>query len=218
LLPCKTQHMSMSYTYTYFDPTKYPNRTTEKRCVIQPGRRVHQLSTIDTFTCRWVTNTSGTCFIFLLICHWQWIWWQRNPMLEIAQRRRIIPIMREKKNLWIKCLGSINSLKESTPILLGQEKQTCKYQITQYSYMWNTITHTLVRVTVVSMSGHAWMSWLLDVSLFAVLTSQNGKMRRNRCIETTSVRVVIPIIWYVNNKFKIIWHVNNTELRIFPMS
>jgi hypothetical protein len=80
--------------------------------------------------------------------------------------------------------------------------------------MQNIITHTLVRATVVGTSGHAWMSCLLHVRLFMVLTSQNRKMRRNQSIGTTSVRVVIPIIWYViNNKFQRLWHVNNKELR-----
>jgi hypothetical protein len=190
----------------------------EKWCVIQPGRRVHQLSTVATFTRRWIVDTSGTCFVLLLICHWQWIWWRRNPMLKIVQWRRIITIIWEKKNLWIKCLRYMNPLKESTPILLRWEKQTCKCKITQYSYMWNIITHTLVRAIVVSTSGCAWMSWLLDVNPFMVLTSRNGKMKRNQSIGTTSVRVVIPIIWYVNNKFQIIWHVNNTKLRILHMS
>jgi hypothetical protein len=44
-------------------------------------------------------------------------------MLERAQRRRLIPIIWEKNNLWIERLRSINPLKESTPILLGQEKK-----------------------------------------------------------------------------------------------
>jgi hypothetical protein len=44
-------------------------------------------------------------------------------MLERAQRTRLIPIIQEKKNLWIKRLWSINSLKESTPIVLGQENK-----------------------------------------------------------------------------------------------
>jgi hypothetical protein len=74
--------------------------------------------------------------------------------------------------------------------------------------MWNIIIHTFVRATVVSTSGHARMFWLFDVSLFTVLTSRNEKMRRNRSIGTISVLVVIPIIWYVNNKFQILWHVN----------
>jgi hypothetical protein len=88
-------------------------------------------------------------------------------------------------------------------------KESCKCQITQYSYMQNIITHTLIRATVVSTCGRARMSWLLDMSLFTVLTSQNEKMRRNRSIRTTSVRVVIPIIWYV---------VNNKELKTLHMS
>jgi hypothetical protein len=41
-----------------------------------------------------------------------------------------------------------------------------------------------------------------------VLTSQNEKMRRNRSIRTTNVRVVIPIIWYV---------INNKELKMLHM-
>jgi hypothetical protein len=39
-----------------------------KRCVIQPDRRVRQLRTVTTLTCRWVADTTGSCFI-LLICH-----------------------------------------------------------------------------------------------------------------------------------------------------
>jgi hypothetical protein len=35
--------------------------------------------------------------------------------------------------------------------------QTCKCQITQYLYMPNIITHTLVRATVVDTSGRARM-------------------------------------------------------------
>jgi hypothetical protein len=75
-------------------------------------------------------------------------------------------------------------------------KWTCKCQITQYSYMRNIITHTLVRATAVSTSRRARMSWLLDVGLFMVVTSQNGKMRRNRSIKTTSV---YEIIWHVKS-------------------
>jgi hypothetical protein len=44
-------------------------------------------------------------------------------MLERAQRRRRILIIWEKENLWIERLGSINPLKESTLILLGQENE-----------------------------------------------------------------------------------------------
>jgi hypothetical protein len=95
----------------------------KKRCVIQFGRRVHQLSTVAIFTRRWVADTTGTCFILLLIYHWRCIWWQRNPLLERVQWRRLIPIIREKNNLWIKNLRAINPLKESTTILLGQENK-----------------------------------------------------------------------------------------------
>jgi hypothetical protein len=97
-------------------------------------------------------------------------------------------------------------------------KGTCKYQITQYSYMWNIITHTLVRATVVSTSDRARMSWLFNVSFFMVVTFLNGKMGRNRSIGTTSVHILIPIIWHVNNKFQIIWHINNKKLRTLHMS
>jgi hypothetical protein len=62
----------------------------KKCCVIQSGKRVHQLSTVATFTHRWVADTMDTCFVLLLICH---------LLLERAQRRRLIPIIREKKNL-----------------------------------------------------------------------------------------------------------------------
>jgi hypothetical protein len=126
--------MSMSYTYTqYFNHNKIYNLLSsitvkafgqqKKWCVIQSGRRVHQLGTVTTFTRMWVADMMGTCFIVLLIYHWRWIWWRRNPMLERAQRRRLIPIIWEKNNLWIERLGSINPLKEPTPILLGQEKK-----------------------------------------------------------------------------------------------
>jgi hypothetical protein len=40
-------------------------------------------------------------------------------MLEGAQQTRPTPIIREKKNLWIKRLGSIDPLKEFAPILLS---------------------------------------------------------------------------------------------------
>jgi hypothetical protein len=76
-------------------------------------------------------------------------------------------------------------------------KGTCKCQIKQYSYMQSIINHTLVRATIVSTSDCARMSWLLDVSLFMMVTSRNRKMRRNRGIGTTSVRILIPIIWHV---------------------
>jgi hypothetical protein len=36
-------------------------------------RRIHQLSTVAIFARRWVTDTMGTCFVLLLICHWWWI-------------------------------------------------------------------------------------------------------------------------------------------------
>jgi hypothetical protein len=51
-----------------------------------------------------------------------------------------------------------------------------------------------------------------------VVTSQNGKTRRNWSIGTTSVHVHIPIIRYVNNKFQIIRHVNNKELITIHMA
>jgi hypothetical protein len=109
--------MSMSFTYTqYFDHNKIYNLLNsiiDKG--IQSGRQVHQLSPVAKFTHRWVTDMTGSCFVILLICHW---WW-RNPPLERAQRRRLIPIIREKNNLWIENLRSINPLKESTHILLG---------------------------------------------------------------------------------------------------
>jgi hypothetical protein len=37
---------------------------------MQPWRRIHQLSTVAIFARRWVANTTDTCFILLLICHW----------------------------------------------------------------------------------------------------------------------------------------------------
>jgi hypothetical protein len=53
----------------------------------------------------------------------------RNPTLERMQWRRHIPIIREKKNLWIECLRSINPLKEFTLILLGQEKKLVRVKL-----------------------------------------------------------------------------------------
>jgi hypothetical protein len=98
-------------------------------CVIQPDRQVHQLSMVATFTCRWVMDMTCTCFALLLIYHWQWIWWKRNPTFERAQRRRRIPIIREKKNLWIERLRSINPLKEFTHILHGQENELVSVEL-----------------------------------------------------------------------------------------
>jgi hypothetical protein len=69
---------------------------------------------------------TGTCFVLLLICHWWWIWWRSNTPLERVQRRSLIPIIQEKKNLWIKNLGS-NPLQESTPILLRQENKLVSF-------------------------------------------------------------------------------------------
>jgi hypothetical protein len=125
--------MSISFTYTkYFNHNKIYNILSSitdkgigqwKNGVIQPWRRVHQLSTIATFACRWVADTTGTCSVLLLIYHWRWIWWWRNSTLERPQRKWLIHIIREKKNLSIDQLGSINLLKESTTVLLWQERK-----------------------------------------------------------------------------------------------
>jgi hypothetical protein len=56
--------------------------------------------------------------------------------------------------------------------LVWTRKKTYKCQITQYLYMWNIITYTLVRIIVVSTSDRAWMSWLFDMRLFMILTSR----------------------------------------------
>jgi hypothetical protein len=141
----------------------------------------------------------STYFILLLICHWRWIWWRRDPPLERAQQKRLIPIIWEKKNLWIENLGSINPLKESTPILLGQENKLVSFKLHNI-HTCELLLLTLLLGQVVSTSGHASMSWLFDVSFYMMITSQNEKMRRNRSISTTSVHVLIPIISHVNNK------------------
>jgi hypothetical protein len=129
----------------------------KKWCVIQLYRRVNQLSTVDTFTRRWVTDTTGTCFILLRICHWRWIWWWRNPTLERVELRRLSPIIQEKR-----CLYRTPRVHQSTKRIYTYptwiRKETCKCQITQYSYMQSIITHTLIRAIVVSMSGHARVS------------------------------------------------------------
>jgi hypothetical protein len=54
----------------------------KKRCVIQPWRRIHQLSTVATFARRWVTDTMDTCFVLFLIYHWWWILWWMNSRLK----------------------------------------------------------------------------------------------------------------------------------------
>jgi hypothetical protein len=179
----------------------------KKWCVIQSGRRVHQLSTVATFTRKWVADTMGTWFILLLICHWWWIWWRRNPPLKRVQQRRLIPIIRKKRICRSKISGPLihwKNLHLSTEKIYTYpawtRKQTCKFQITQYSYMWIIVTHTFVRATIVSTSNHARISWLFDVTLFMMITSWNGKMRRNRSIRTTSVHVLVPIISHINNK------------------
>jgi hypothetical protein len=181
----------------------------KRRCVIQPDKRVHQLSTVITFIRGWVADTIGTCFILLLIYHWRWIRWERNPTLERAQWRT--HSYHTGKEEFVDRTSQVHQFTEWIYTYPAwTRKETYKCQITQYLYMQNIITHTLIRATVVGTSGRAQMSWLLDVSLFTVLTSQNGKMRRNQSIETTSVRVVIAIICYVvNNKFQILWHVTN---------
>jgi hypothetical protein len=44
-------------------------------------------------------------------------------MLERAQRRRLISIIQEKKDLWVPHLGPVDPLKESAPILFMHEKK-----------------------------------------------------------------------------------------------
>jgi hypothetical protein len=126
-----------------------------KGCIIQPRRRVRQLRTVTTFARRWVADATGCCFGLFLGCHWRGIRWQRNPTLERAQQTRLTPIIREKNNLWIKRLGSIDPHRSTERICTYPafvRVETCKCQIKQYLYM-RTITHTFVRATIVSMSG-----------------------------------------------------------------
>jgi hypothetical protein len=79
-------------------------------------------------------------------------------MFERSQRRRLIPIIREKKNF----LDRTSRVHQSTEIIYtypaSVRKETCKCQITQYSYIQNIITHTLARATVVRTSDCAQMS------------------------------------------------------------
>jgi hypothetical protein len=44
-------------------------------------------------------------------------------MLERAQRKRLISIIREKKDLWVPHLRPVDPLKESAPILFMHEKK-----------------------------------------------------------------------------------------------
>jgi hypothetical protein len=54
-------------------------------------------------------------------CHFRRIQWRRNLPLEIAETRRIIPIIQNKKDLWIKHLRPINPLEEMAQTLILQE-------------------------------------------------------------------------------------------------
>jgi hypothetical protein len=85
----------------------------------------------------------------------------------------------------------INSLKESTHILLRQEKKLVSNYIifihVKYYYSHSCKDNN-------SKHDRSCLHVLLDMSLFIMVTSQNGKMKRNRSIGTTSVRVLIPII------------------------
>jgi hypothetical protein len=111
----------------------------EERCVIQPGSWVHQLRMIATFTRRWVVDTMSTCFILLLICHWRWIWWRRNPTVEKAQWRRLIPIIRGGKEFVDRTSRIHQSTERIHTYPAFVRKETCKCQITQYSYIRNII-------------------------------------------------------------------------------
>jgi hypothetical protein len=54
-------------------------------------------------------------------------------MLERAQWRRLISIIREKKDLWIEHLGSIDPLEEPTPMLLLYEKKLVSVKLRNIS-------------------------------------------------------------------------------------
>jgi hypothetical protein len=75
-------------------------------------------------------------------------------MLERAEWRRLSPIIREKV-----CLYRTPWVHLSTEIIYTYpvwiRKETYKCQINQYSYMQSIVTHTLVRATIVTMSGRA---------------------------------------------------------------
>jgi hypothetical protein len=62
-----------------------------------------------------------------------------------------------KKNLWIKNLGFINPLKESTPILLGQENKLVSVKLHNI-HACEILLLTFVMATVVSMSDRDRMS------------------------------------------------------------
>jgi hypothetical protein len=91
-----------------------------KWCVIQPGWLVRQLGLVPTFAQRRMPNSTSRCFLILLICHWSWIGWRRNPTLEAVIRKGLIIIIGKQKNLWVKHLRSVNPLEEPAPALLLQ--------------------------------------------------------------------------------------------------
>jgi hypothetical protein len=78
-------------------------------------------------------------------------------MLERAEWRRLSPIIGGKR-----CLYRTSRVHQFTERIYYYSawiiKETCKCQITRYSYMQSIITHTIVRTTVVSMNGHALVS------------------------------------------------------------
>jgi hypothetical protein len=68
-----------------------------KWCVIQPGWLVRQLGLVPTFAQRRMPNSTSRCFLILLICHWSWIGWRRNPTLEAVIRKGLILIIGGKE-------------------------------------------------------------------------------------------------------------------------
>jgi hypothetical protein len=96
---------------------RYWNRTISKWCVIQPGRRVHQLRPVLAFAQRRVAHMMSHCFL-LLICHWRWIGWWSNPTLKAVIRKGLVIIIRKQKNLRAKHLRPVNPLEEPAPTLL----------------------------------------------------------------------------------------------------
>jgi hypothetical protein len=60
-------------------------------------------------------------FLFFIVCHFRRIRWRRNPSLEIVEMRRLMPIIRNEKDMWVKHLRPIDPLEETALSLVLQE-------------------------------------------------------------------------------------------------
>jgi hypothetical protein len=148
------------------------------------------------------------CFLLLLICHWKWIRWWGNPTLEAVIQKRLISIIRSlevdsvmgEPNPWSCDTEKTHFYHTKTKEFVGSTSQGRQFTgrnrtnphfakwilllITLIREWWKSHwrekfnTHDLIATTIVSTSGRQ-IYRLLHMSLFIMVTSQNGTRRRN---------------------------------------